>query len=108
MTIDESIKHAEEVAEENEQNCKVMNNFPTDNIATRSWKKCAEEHRQLAEWLNELKQKRQAIEDIKAEIESDWQLKLFPRSPFSCGLRRALEIIEKHISGKENYENTNL
>ena len=37
MTLEEAIKHAEEVA----------------NTACN---KCAEEHRQLAEWLRELKQ----------------------------------------------------
>ena len=36
MSIDEAIKHAEEVA-------------------NSSCEKCAEEHRQLAEWLKELK-----------------------------------------------------
>ena len=40
MTIDEAIKHAEEVAEE------------------KRCEKCGEEHRQLAEWLKELKQLR--------------------------------------------------
>ena len=38
MTLDEAIKHAEEVAEEQEK-----------------LGKCAEEHRQLAEWLRELR-----------------------------------------------------
>ena len=40
MTLDEAIKHAEEVAEE------------------KRCEKCGEEHRQLAEWLKELKQLR--------------------------------------------------
>ena len=40
MTINEAIKHAEEVAEE------------------KRCEKCGEEHRQLAEWLKELKQLR--------------------------------------------------
>jgi len=43
MTIDEAIKHAEEVAEEQVKRCE----------------KCADEHRQLAEWLKELKQLRE-------------------------------------------------
>ena len=41
------------------------------------------------------------IDDIKAEIKNDRQLKREPSSPYSCGLRHALEIIDKHISGKE-------
>ena len=44
MTIDEAIKHAEEVAEE------------------KLCEKCGEEHRQLAEWLKELKQLRETLE----------------------------------------------
>ena len=38
------------------------------------------------------------LEAIKAEIEKDWQLQRFPSAPFSCGLRRAAEIIDKHIN----------
>ena len=44
MTLDEAIKHAEEVAEE------------------KRCEKCGEEHRQLAEWLKELKQLRETLE----------------------------------------------
>ena len=49
MTLDEAIKHAEEVAEE------------------KRCEKCAKEHRQLAEWLKELKQLREQelCEDIE-------------------------------------------
>lgn len=48
MTIDEAIKHAEEVAER------------LENSHKRDWmceddERCAEEHRQIAEWLKELK-----------------------------------------------------
>jgi hypothetical protein len=51
MTLDEAIKHCEEVAERLENSCK------------RDWmgeddKRCAFEHRQLAEWLRELQEYR--------------------------------------------------
>lgn len=49
MTLDEAIKHAEEVAEEYETDS-VNINFDEDSCL-----KCAKEHRQLAEWLKELK-----------------------------------------------------
>jgi hypothetical protein len=39
---------------------------------------------------------RLVLDKIKAEIENDWQLKKYPSSPFSCGLRRAIEIIDKY------------
>ena len=45
MTIDEAIKHYEEVAESCERG----------NPKKRSKMECAKEHRQLAEWLSELK-----------------------------------------------------
>lgn len=50
MTIDEAIKHAEEVAILNENTCKAK---PDSNL--KKYKKCAEEHRQLAEWLKDYK-----------------------------------------------------
>ncbi len=54
MTLDEAIKHAEEVAEENE---KRANWFwaKEGNPNYENRVECAEEHRQLAEWLKELK-----------------------------------------------------
>lgn len=36
------------------------------------------------------------LDKIRTEIENDWQLKKYPSSPFSCGLRRAIEIIDKY------------
>lgn len=61
MTIDEAIKHCEEVAQENE---KQFNGCPMKYDGAyanngRTAGKCAEEHRQLAEWLKELKQLRE-------------------------------------------------
>ena len=53
MTLDEAIKHCEEIAEEQEKLCKVNDSF---NFSQPKWKECAEEHRQLAEWLKELKE----------------------------------------------------
>lgn len=66
MTLDEAIKHCEEVAEENEkefrlcpypsqecdgsQDCKCL-----ENGSGKGCLSCASEHRQLAEWLRELK-----------------------------------------------------
>lgn len=51
MTLDEAIEHAEEVAEQNEW-------FEKNYLESIQCRKCAEEHRQLAEWLRELKQLR--------------------------------------------------
>ena len=59
MTIDEAIAHAREVADRN-RNFDVI---PEKVMATSTFKynclKCAEEHEQLAEWLEELKKYRE-------------------------------------------------
>lgn len=53
MTIDEAIIHAEEIAEINEN---IAYNTDSENwMDIAQCEKCAEEHRQLAEWLKELK-----------------------------------------------------
>ena len=41
------------------------------------------------------------LDKIRAEIENDFQFKQFPRSPWSCGLRRALEIIDKYRESED-------
>ena len=64
MTLDEAIKHCEEVAKENEDSAKVfyhvskLETHPDRKRAEEGYvgcKECAEAHRQLAEWLKELK-----------------------------------------------------
>lgn len=51
MTLEEAIKHAEKVAEKSDVLCEIS----VTEKAKISNKKCAEEHRQLAEWLKLLK-----------------------------------------------------
>ena len=64
MTLDEAIKHAEEVAEDAKL---ISMKFGTDHIAEAA-KKCANEHRQLAEWLRELKRFR------KSAPKGEWEI----------------------------------
>ncbi|HAH18428.1 MAG TPA: hypothetical protein DCL29_05405 [Eubacterium sp.] len=70
MTLDEAIRHAEEVAEGQEKvakewhegqvrKCELIPFAEMDYTHENECKKCAEEHRQLAEWLKELKQLRE-------------------------------------------------
>ena len=57
MTLDEAIAHAREVAEEQRKACDLAWVWDNpDNI-----KKCAEEHEQLAKWLEELKSYRVSV-----------------------------------------------
>lgn len=62
MTLDEAIKHCERVAEEKFNNAVYILDKMKSDIAisnAEECKRCAEEHRQLAEWLKELKQLRE-------------------------------------------------
>ena len=59
MTLDEAINHAEEVAEEKENEGKLLCQSEGASIGCLT---CAKEHRQLAEWLKELKQLRKQTE----------------------------------------------
>ncbi len=52
MTLDEAIKHCQEVADEQEKLCKINDPY---NFSQPKWKECAAEHRQLAEWLKDYK-----------------------------------------------------
>jgi len=66
MSIDDAIKHAEEVAEEKFNNAvSIMDKMKSDIALSNAeeCKLCAEEHRQLAEWLGKL----QKITEIVAE-----------------------------------------
>lgn len=54
MTLSEAIKHAEEVAEENEYDASIWKKTKQTKEVERC-EKCAEEHRQLAEWLKDYK-----------------------------------------------------
>ena len=60
--LDEAIKHSEEVAEEKFDSAVCILDKTKSDVALSKaleCKKCAEEHRQLAEWLKELKQLRE-------------------------------------------------
>lgn len=57
MTLDEAIEHAEEVASTNERLCETVQ--PAMQLS--DYGKCAAEHRQLAEWLKELKRLREQM-----------------------------------------------
>lgn len=63
MTLDEAIKHCLEVAEKNE--CKMTSD---DGCTDVSMKRCAAEHRQLAEWLKELKEAKRLLEMALCEL----------------------------------------
>ena len=106
LTIDEAIQHAEKVAQENELCIRCNDDF---NFSQPKWRKCALEHRQLAEWLKDYRRLLGAIEDIKLEIkeyrygdEEASETDKDRAEAYNFGLEKALEIIDKHTSGKED------
>lgn len=69
--IDEAIKHCEEVAEELEKKVKPYQcesiNKKLYEVNKKEWDRClecAKEHRQLAEWLKELKKLREERRNV--------------------------------------------
>ena len=69
MTIDEAIKHAREVAKN--KMAEYQNHYDKDaHYYPRQCKKCAEEHEQLSEWLEELKAYREigTVEECRNSI----------------------------------------
>lgn len=68
MTLEEAIKHAEEVAKKNEHDAEVRTR--TESLGTEHCLECAEEHRQLAEWLKELEWRRS---DMETPPNNEWE-----------------------------------
>lgn len=68
MTIEEAIKHCEEVAERNDKDAEIYDCLARNYESTyekltaakycTDCKQCAADHRQLAEWLRELQEYR--------------------------------------------------
>lgn len=69
MTLDEAIKHEEEVMNENLEKTKDRN--ASDPIAINCFE-CAEEHRQLAEWLKELREIKNIVDSAEMIIEEEY------------------------------------
>lgn len=94
MTLDEAIKHAEEVAEENEKNAKSIN-----NIYKKSCLECAKEHRQLAEWLKELKDYRERIPSYEAGY-NDAKREIALSDEYARAYTRGFEKVMEYCTNK--------
>ena len=83
MTLEEAINYYERQTEE------LYNAIPCDGCA---FNMCKEEHRQLVEWLRELKAYREAEEEIDRKRKSgQWS------DAVVFGMGKALWIMHKHI-----------
>lgn len=72
MTIDEAIRHCEEVAEQNEakaQKIGVQFLGTTKDREATECRECAADHRQLAEWLKQLKKAKHLIMDVSYTLD---------------------------------------
>ena len=123
MTLDEAIKHCEEAAIEQDKLCKRYDDASgysrSHNEAIRTTdakmcEECAEEHRQLAEWLRELKQlKEQEFYVTTRELSDDelkhlveqmekarWQLVPVKQEPCEDAISRqaVLRLVEQYPS----------
>lgn len=122
MSIDEAIKHSEEVAIEKNKLCKRYDDASgysrshNEAIRTTDAKRCEEcaaEHRQLAEWLKELQAHREAWEKLRTEIQEETELAYadfgqykvdvlevdvddLPNDDYRYGMERTLELISKY------------
>ena len=68
MTLDEAIKHCEEVAEEYQAS---IDSLDIVGKGLDECEECAKEHRQLAEWLKELKAIKEVI-DNQGDTNNAW------------------------------------
>ena len=64
LDIDDVIRHAEKLADECEVKARLLE---TPRFTKNSLKRCLEEHRQIAEWLKELKELRKERIELKKQ-----------------------------------------
>jgi hypothetical protein len=70
MILEEAIRHAEEVAQKNEDFVRC-HSYDRELGFVKRCQKCADEHRQLAEWLRELKERREKDEPQPERLTDD-------------------------------------
>jgi len=97
MTLDEAIEHAEEVADEKKK--EACNLYDVKNYEeSRECIWCSEEHRQLAEWLKELKRYHQAKDGLLEDMKS-------LNCGFPFGLDYLISCIKKRLQEVEDENN---
>lgn len=85
LSLDEMIKHYEKVAEDQEW---MANHYDDDSMGKEMCLECAKEHRQIAEWLRELKAYEEAREEIGC-LPIVWKE--------DAGVRKCIGILDKHL-----------
>ena len=86
MTIDEAITHAREVETIHRNNNKLNETLGANRpYYNTDCLKCAEEHEQIAEWLELLKWYQQGMEDIPSESG------VLPKDVYHAGYEKAID-----------------
>lgn len=114
MMLEEAIRYAEELAEENEKSlrgwkeCKNRgtggwSDFDKEKVDTSITRcsKCAAEYRQFAEWLKESKRLNEGLENIKAQIAFAKATMETANSDYMTGYICALSAVEGMITEVE-------
>jgi hypothetical protein len=85
LSLEEAIAHCLEVAEKNDKIADTFEETLKNKITCRE---CAQEHRQLADWLKKLKAYEEAREEI-ACLPIVWEE--------GEGIRKCIDILDKHL-----------
>lgn len=83
MTLEEAIQHCIEVAEKSEEAARTFGNIDDNNMKDGCLE-CASEHRQLAEWLRELKKWRALRDSINMLCDVDCEYPQYRESGTMC------------------------
>ena len=96
MTLDEAIKHCEEIAMDKTNLAQTL----WDSKEKARCKECADEHNQLAQWLIELKilRNNEVLDKIRAEIE------IITNGISFIDKNKVFEIIDKYIREDDDTE----
>lgn len=92
LTLDEAIKHCEEVAEKQKEKGFLANaEANRSTVYGEKCYRCASVHRQLAEWLERLKAFEEAYEEIKG-FSIVWEE--------GQGIQKCIKTIKRHLKEK--------
>ena len=88
MKLEEEIKHCEKVAEDQEWMAEA---YDDDSMGAKLCKECAEEHRQIAEWLRELQRDREILDGLSIYFQSLVVDAVINQRPLMFDMRDATE-----------------
>ena len=106
MTLEEAIKYYSELAEENEKDAEQFKRIKATQDMISHCYECAEEHRQIAELLKELKGYKKAYTEIDNKIKCDYMGNNEYEMAVSDGYQGAINIIDRCIEEVKADENT--